>query len=174
MDNLLSSLTGNNKEYSAGNIQPEPNGAPEKEVNLNEVVHNNLVARRQKIEDLQAIIRYDALPVIKGDALMVSKTFSMILNSILDHPPAGTKLFIYIKCEKEKSEIMDLSLGKDFQYFALSIFTNITTDAHWHQAQQQHVEDIKTAIHQLFGSFNCHAITNTGCLYHMVLPGKLQ
>ncbi len=173
MNNSLSPLAGNGN-YSAGNVQPVPAGAAVELVNLNEIVQNNLIARRHKIEDLQAIIRYDVLPLVNGDALRFSKMFTLILNSILDHPPAGTKLFIYIKCEKDKSEILDLSLPEDFQHFAVSVYTNITTDASWQQLQQQHVEDINSMVQAVNGSFSHHSIVNTGCLYQMKLPGKLQ
>src|SRR3712207_4744267 len=105
MDNILSSPTGNNKEQAVVNVTslPVDNIAF---IDLNGVVQNNLAERKDKIKETQAIIRYDVLPQVRGDASGIIRMFQFIFNSILEYPPAGTKLFIYIRCERHATDVM--------------------------------------------------------------------
>lgn len=173
MNNALSSLPGDNANYFPGNAQPHPGDAACALVNMNEVVQYHLISRRQQIEALQAIIRFDALPQVSASREAISKMVNLIFNSILDFPPAGTKLLIYIKCEPENPEIMDLSLPEGFQQYAISVYTNIITDEAWQQAQQQPLTEMQTLAEGAAGTFSSYNIAKTGCLYSLLLPGKL-
>ena len=173
MNNALSSLPGDNANYFPGNAQPHPGDAACALVSMNEVVQYHLISRRQQIEAMQAIIRFDALPHVTAGREVISKMISLIFNSILDYPPAGTKLLIYIKCEPEKSEVMDLSLPEGFQQFVISVYTNIITDEAWQQEQQQPLAELQALVEGAAGSCSHYHIAKTGCLYNLLLPGKL-
>jgi hypothetical protein len=172
MKNDLSPLAGNSSGYGPANM-PLPADVPVAAlVDLNEVVQYELIARRQQVQALQAIIRFDALPHITGTRPVAAQVFHHIFNSIIQHPPAGTKLFIYIKCEKERSEVMDLSLPEGWQPYEISVFTNINANESWQQQQQAARANIKQGIESSKGTFENFAIDKTGCLYKLVLPGK--
>jgi len=173
MNNALSSLAGDQANLRPVNAQPAPDTPGVTLVNLNEVVQYHLLSRRQQIEALQAIIRLDVLPHISTGGQELSRMMSHIFNSILDHPPAGTKLFIYIKCEKEATEVMDLSLPEGFQQHLISVFTNIVADDAWQQLQQPVLDEMQRLAQSANGTFISFNIVKTGCLYQLVLPGKL-
>jgi len=173
MSNTPLSLTGEGAHFFSANGQPATAPADVTLVNLNEVVQHHLLSRRTQLEALQVIIRFDALPHISGSREDASALLSHIFNSILESPPDGTKLFIYIRCEKEKSEIMDLTLPEGFQRFDIAVYTNIVADATWQLVQQPVLTDMQQRAARLQGNFEHYSITKTGCLYHLLLPGKL-
>lgn len=172
MDNSMASFTGNNVGYSGA---PAPHVLPLTDesslVNLNLVVQNLLQAMQQ-VKELQAIIRFDLLPQVIGNDTELHEVFENLFTSIINHPPAGNKLFIYIRCEKAKSETMDLRLPEGFCLYTIGIYTNIKADERWLQLHQQQQERSKGIIQQMMGTLITHPITNTGCLYELELPGK--
>ena len=172
MNNILSPLAGNSPGYVPANV-PLPADVPAVTlVDLNEVVTAELTAYRETVQALQAIIRFDPLPHTNCTQPLTAQVFHHILHSIIQHPPEGTKLFIYIKCEKERSEIMDLSLTNGFQRYEISVFTNINANESWQQQQQATTTDIRQSIESSNGTFESFAIDKTGCLYKLVLPAK--
>jgi light-regulated signal transduction histidine kinase (bacteriophytochrome) len=171
MDNSMASSTGNNVGYSgapATHVLPvtEENGL----VNLNHVIQQLLQALAKEVKALQAIIRFDLLPFVKGNGTELYEVFENLFTSIINHPPAGNKLFIYIRCEKARSETMDLRLPEGFCLYTICVYTNIKVDEAWlHQHQQVRARKL---IQQMMGNLITHPITNTGCLYELELPGK--
>lgn len=172
MNYTLSPLAGHSSGYVPAGVPLPADVPPAALVDLNEVMQYELVARREKVQALQAIIRFDALPHISCTRPLIAEVFHHLLNSITEHPPAGTKLFIYIRCEKEMSEIMDLTLPEGFQRYEISVFTNINANESWQQQQQAALTDIKQKIESINGTFESFAIDKTGCLYKLVLPAK--
>lgn len=170
MKDALSSLAGDNSIYRPASAQPAP--APPL-ADMNEAVQQYLHSRQGQAGAAQAIIRLDALPLLLGHRQDVYQLVCHLFNSILAHPPAGTRLLLYVKCEIEKSEIMDLSLPAGLQPFVISVYTNIVADEAWQQQQQPALARLHTLAAHLQGSFTSYRIANTGCLYRLVLPGKL-
>ena len=173
MNNTPISLAGEDANYFPANGQPALGPADATLVNMNEVVQHHLLSRRTQLEAMQVIIRFDALPHISGSREDASALLSHVFNSILESPPVGIKLFIYIRCEKDKSEVMDLSLPEGFQQYNISVYTNIVADETWQLVQQPVLADMQHRATRLNGSFAHYSITKTGCLYQLVLPGKL-
>ena len=173
MTNTPKTLTGEEANFFPVNGQPAPGPVDTTLVNMNEVVQHHLLSRRTQLEAMQVIIRFDALPHISGSREDVSALLSHVFNSILESPPGGTKLFIYIRCEKDKSEVMDLSLPEGFQQYCILVYTNIVADEAWQLVQQPVLTDMQQRTTCLNGSFTHYSITKTGCLYQLVLPGKL-
>jgi hypothetical protein len=173
MNDALSSLAGDSPGYVPANVPPAAGSSVTELTDLNEVIQYELIARRQQIQALQAIIRFDTLPIVNTLRPVMAQMFHLLFDSILQYPPSGTKLLIYIKCEKERSEIMDLSLPEGFQPFEISVFTNINANENWQQQQQAAISGIKQSAESIKGTFESFAIDKTGCLYKLVLPGKL-
>lgn len=170
MNNVLSPMAGSVSSSPAGAQSSSPEPLPPGLADLNEIIHNNLVAARQKVDELRAIVRSDALPLVKGDASRLSRLFGGMINSILDHPPTGTKLFIYIRCEKDRGNVPANEEG--LQPYSICIFTNIKTGADWMQLHAPRIQEAAAYMNTISGSLACHAINCTGCLYTVTLPGK--
>lgn len=141
-------------------------------VNLRAIIASDFSRIEEKINRLRAIIRCDVLPWVQENEISYSKLFQILIGTIVDHPPAASKLFIYIRCEKQNNEVLDMS-EHDFELFKISIHTNIDTDEHWLQLYQQKIEAIKNSYGMAGSTFNYNVIKNTGCLYSITVAGKL-
>lgn len=171
MDDLLSGDKSYNPVAASAFTFVQPTPAL---VNLNEVVSKSLLTLHDKVKKLKAIIRQDFLPVVKGSEVAFTQVFHTLYGSIINYPPGATKLFIYTRCEKEVSEVMDMSLPEGFENYRICIYTNITTDAGWQQTYCPAIEEVKSILKSNNAQLSCQDITNTGCLYVISLPGKLQ
>ena len=174
MNNALSSLSGGSPGYLPDNVPPAAEVSGTGLTDINEVVQYELISRQQQVQALQAIIRFDALPLVNTTRPVIAQMFHFIFDSIFQHPPSGTKLFVYIKCEKERTEVMDLSLPEGFQPYEISVFTNIIANENWQQQQQAAITGIRQGAESIKGTFENFAIDKTGCLYKLVLPGKFK
>ena len=167
-DALFSLAGGPSGKVPAGN----PLSADAALVNLGEVMQYELLVRQPLMQQLQAIVRFDALPQVAGTQPQMARLFQLMLDSIVHHPPAGTKLLLYLKCERVATDILDLSLPEGFQQFGLSVFTNIIANEAWQLQQQAALAEMENLVLQAKGSFSFSAIVKTGCLYQVQLPGK--
>lgn len=146
--------------------------ADETLVNLNDMLQYELQVQQPRIQQLQAIVRFDTLPQVTGAQPSMARLFQLMLDSIIQYPPAGTKLLVYLKCERDTSEIMDLSLPVGYQQFGISVFTNIIAHQDWQLQQQAAITEMESLVQSAKGKFTFSPIIKTGCLYHLQLPGK--
>lgn len=169
MYNLLS---GGKANYPIPNTLPATNmQAVAWLVNLNTIIAADFLKIEEKINRLQAIVRCDVLPwVYKGDT-NYSKLFQILIGTIVDHPPTDSKLFIYIRCEKQSIELLDKS-DAPLDTFKISIYSNINTDEHWLQLYQQKIETFRNEKDIVGATLNYNVINNTGCLYSILVAGK--
>jgi hypothetical protein len=141
-------------------------------VDLNEVTKECVGAFEKELQALKAILRYDVLPYIKGSKEKMRVVFSNLLSSIIQHPPALTKLLVYLRCQKGVSETIDLTLPEGFTDYTISVYTNIFADSQWRQKNEHLINECAAALKSVGGQLECHTIVNTGCLYAMQIPGK--
>ena len=83
---------------------------------------------------------------------------------------------MYIKCNEEvkQSDVIDLRLTGELKIYKIDYYTNITTTPEWEANYQSKLEECASLASQNGGSFSFYPISNTGCLFSIVLPGKIN
>ena len=145
------------------------------EVDLNQVFQSGMQKHVTHEKKTLSIVRSDKLPVVSGQKEQFVELLDMMIEMIISYPPAGSKLFLYVKCDVEERdpEIMDLSLSKDFRLCTLYFYTNITTDDRWKMMYKDRLAQCAIIAAENQGKFSSYAISNTGCLFSLTLPGKI-
>lgn len=122
------------------------------------------------------IFRCDKMPLVEGSPENYSCLFDALLSMIVSHPPVGSKLFLYIKCfpEMVDSDVMDLLVKGDYSRYKIEIYSNITTDKNWEMLYQAKLAECKSQSAKVSANFLFSPIANTGCLFSLTLPGKIN
>ena len=149
-------------------------GQHENDVDLNDVLQFVLEKYRNTRQN-DFIMRFDTLPLVEGNKDHFVQMFDSILFMITSHPPVNSKLFLYIKCseEKQNAEVMDLRKTADKPLLKIDFFTNIHTDDNWQQIYESRLAECYLRATQNGGSFAFYPISNTGCLFSVLRPGKI-
>src|SRR3990170_1094091 len=75
---------------------------------LNVVMQQVVGALQSSNGQSKPIIRFEPLPVVPGQPEKFAEVFQMLFRSIASNGSAASKPFIYIKCEQQQSEVLDL------------------------------------------------------------------
>lgn len=142
-------------------------------VALDDILKQVFKEERLGLQHLQAIVRCDALPQVMGSASQLTSLIRCIIKMILNHPPDGTKLFLYIKCSKARLDDEEAkALG--FCTYEINFHTNIKGDENWQKQYASELADCYEICQSFAGSLIVHPIANTGCLFTVTLPGKIN
>ncbi len=143
-------------------------------VDLNKLTQRIFELNKARLDKLQAIIRCDNLPSVEGDETHWFDLFQNLIVIIIEHPPQGSKLFIYIKCGKVKDDVTDLTVTNNVQRFEICFYTNNSDnepDSETNIAQLKRCADICI---ENKSSLVYHELKNAGCLFTLNLWGKLN
>jgi light-regulated signal transduction histidine kinase (bacteriophytochrome) len=153
-------------------IPKSPNHLDVKSTNLNEVMQQSLHRFQTGIRNQNVIVRYESLPIIEADKKAMIRVFDNLVQMIINHPPEGSKLFLYVDCEEESREQDSETLYVSKRY-SIRFHTNITTSEEWKAEYQRVLEECSELLNQFGAGFTVNEIKNTGCLFSISLSGKL-
>jgi signal transduction histidine kinase len=153
-------------------IHKSPNHLDVKSTDLNEVIQQSLHRFQSGIRNQNVIVRYENLPIIEADKKAVIKVFDNLVQMILNHPPGGSKLYLYVDCEEE-SRAQDSETHYVSKRYFIRFHTNITTNEEWKAEYQRVLEECTELLNQFDAGFTVNEIKNTGCLFSISLSGKL-
>ena len=142
---------------------------------LNEILQS--VLDKYSVEQQNNFIcRFDKLPLVYGDREHYICLFDALISMIISHPPHNSKLFLYVRCAeaKEDNEIIDLRPIAGTILCKIDIYSNITTDKNWEVVYQNKLTECALQATKNSGSFSFSPISNTGCLFSVTLPGKIN
>lgn len=143
-------------------------------VDLNRVVRQTFADQQQRIAQLQTIVRCDTLPLAQGSAQIFLRLFGKLLIQILEHPPRNSKLFIYLKCDKKATDVIDLSLPEGFMQYELSFYTNSNISPEWEKVNSDTLARCQQLAHECGGTVSWQTAPGAGSLFSVTLPGKNQ
>lgn len=153
---------------------PAPGGQAG-DVDLNEILRS-VLNKYIITQEQNFILRFDNLPLVTGNKDHFDCLFDSLISMIVDHPPLNSKLFLYIKCEASTpdNEIIDLQLAPAQQLYKIDFYTNINTDEQWKSSFNTKITECADLAKNNSGSFSFFPISNTGCIFSIVLPGKIN
>lgn len=143
-------------------------------INLNEVFQRSLELNHQGINKSAPVIRCDNLPYVNGDPGQMLKLFNLLLQMVLSKLPTACSSFIYIKCELEKEDVIDMTIEAGFKKYCIYIFSNTLHIKEWIENFQQELTELKNICSNINGSFKENTSSETGCLFTITLPGKIN
>jgi hypothetical protein len=93
-------------------------------IDLNGIVAGVIAASKERLMELQAIVRQDELAPARGEEHDLRVLFTDLLEIILNHPPQNGKLFIYIRSVQNDP-------ASDNKMVTVSIHTNTDYHPEW-------------------------------------------
>lgn len=159
-------------KYSPGELNtlrsiPVPNF-----LSLNEVFRESL-RKAQETRNLQVVVRCEPLPQVQVNAGELMPVIDDLLRMILSYPPTASKLFLYVDCEEDAADIIDMHVPEGLKRYNIKFFTNISTGAEWELANGQTLANCRQVLSRCQGSLAVNDVSSTGCLFSIVLPGKI-
>jgi hypothetical protein len=137
-------------------------------VSLNEVWRQSLKKNEVLLRNASVTVRCELLPQVEGDPRQFQTLFDRLVSLILNHPPVGSRLFLYVDCQEEILE----KDGAELKKWTLRFSTNIPASEEWRQAHQPVLQECEQIVARHNGEFTVNRIQNTGCLFVMNLYGK--
>jgi hypothetical protein len=144
------------------------------DADVNEIVQT--ICGTHIVEGKNFILRSEKLPHVKGEKATFHHLFGEVISMIINHPPPKSKLFLYITCKETipDAEVIDMQLANDVKLFQIDFHTNITSDEHWTDLYKAKLAECSVLLRQHGSSFSFFPICNTGCLFSISLPGKIN
>jgi hypothetical protein len=143
-------------------------------LSLNEILQESLKKAQAQVDKAQLIVRCESLPMIKADHADIVKLFDDLISMILNQPPNTTRLFLYVDCEEDRSDIIDMTLGESTKRYVIKFHTNITTHEHWKLVNRQALVNCRQTLSRHNGNLVVNDVSSTGCLFSVSLPGKFE
>jgi len=142
-------------------------------LSLNQVFKESMKKAQAQTGNIEMIVRCENLPNVKGNYTEIVQLFDLLLAMILNNPPQNSKLYLYVDCEEEVTDIIDLHFEGAKQYL-IKFYTNITTHDHWKVLNSQSLIDCKQILSNHHGNLVVNNISSTGCLFTISLRGKFE
>ena len=143
-------------------------------LSLNDLLQESLKKAQAQVDKVKLIVRCESLPHIKADYEEMIKLFDDLLGMILNHPPNTSHLFLYIDCEEDTSDLIDMTLEKDLKRYFIKFHTNIITHDNWKLVNSQALINCRQILSRHNGNLAVNDISSTGCLFSVLLPGKIE
>jgi hypothetical protein len=143
-------------------------------LSLNGILQESLKKAQAQVDKAQLIVRCESLPTVQADHSEMVKLFDDLIAMILNQPPNTTRLFLYIDCEQDNSDIIDMTLQPGFKKHLIKFHTNITTHEHWKIQNNDTLINCKQILSRHNGNLVVNDVSSTGCLFSVSLPGKIE
>jgi hypothetical protein len=142
-------------------------------LSLNDIFKDSIRKVQAQYDQTRFILRCENLPFSFGKKEELEELFRLLLSMIPAGAP-GQRVFLHVDCVEQSGDVMDLLLEEGLKRYVIRFHTNISTDTQWeslNQAALAHCRQI-LSIHR--GSLQVNQIAQTGYLFCITLPGKIQ
>lgn len=151
------------------------NPSPQHLISLNDVFRECITKAQATVDSLHIIVRCEDLPKVRGNYNEVSKLFNLLLKMIFSHPPPNSKLFLYVVCTAQHTEVQDPLLQNGYKRYLIKLQTNIDTSRGWQMANDHAIAICKNILsEELNGNLVVNSVSSTACLFSISLPGKFE
>jgi hypothetical protein len=135
-------------------------------VHLNEIFKVSMKNARTLL-GADVIIRCESLPDLHGRQEDFIELFNTLINLIISTRMRYSKLFLHVHCAEEF-----LEPDKSLKHHTIRFHTNFSTTEEWKEEHSEQLAKCKELIANYGGRFMVNNISNTGCLFFIMLPGK--
>jgi hypothetical protein len=143
-------------------------------LDLNIVLKESLKKAQTQVDNLQLIARCEALPHVKSDYAEMVKLFDDLLTMIMNTPPQASRLFLYVDCEEDSTDFIDMNSTEGFRRYTIKFHTNITTHENWKLINSQTLVGCKQILSKHNANLAVNEISKTGCVFSISLQGKIE
>lgn len=143
-------------------------------ISLNDVFKESMKKLQAEVDKLNLVVRCDSLPSIEANKKQMELLFDTLISLLSGNPPQGSRLFLYVDCNEEKNEVMDLSLKQDSKNYMIRFHTNIPSDMQWKEKNAEALSRCSQILSACNGTFAVNNVAHTGCLFSLTLPGKFH
>jgi light-regulated signal transduction histidine kinase (bacteriophytochrome) len=143
-------------------------------VDLGRLLQAVFEEQQQRVAQLQTIVRCDSLPRVHGKVQTLLTLFRSLVGLILSNPPKQSKLFIYIKCERIDTDIIDMTLPDGFGPYLISFYTNSNPGPEWETANSDTLAQCQQLMAEGKGTLTFPSAQSAGCLFALNLLGKIN
>ena len=143
-------------------------------LSLNEVLQVSLKKAQAQVDKVKLIVRCETLPRVKADQESVIKLFDGLLGMILNSRPGDSRLFLYIDCEEDTSDVIDMNLEEGLKRYFIKFHTNIVAHDNWKLVNSQSLISCRQILSRHNGNLAVNDISSSGCLFSVWLPGKIE
>ncbi len=143
-------------------------------LSLNAVLNSSVKKAQQLFNSIDIILRCEPLPRVKGNPEEWKELFETLVRIIISYPQAGYRLFLFIGCQEIIYKNGDNSANEDQLRFLIRFHTNITTREDWKNKHAAELERCRLLIEMQNGTLQVNNIINTGCVFAVTLPGKIE
>lgn len=143
-------------------------------LSLNDILQESLKKAQVQVDKVKLIVRCETLPQMKADREEMVNLFDNLLAMILNHPANAARLFLYIDNEEDNSDVIDMTLEEGFKRYFIKFHTNITTQESWKLVNSERLITCRQILSRHNGNLAVNDISSTGCLFSVLLPGKIE
>jgi hypothetical protein len=173
-NSFVASLNGSVQPARAGLDAGSPVFSKDGLTDLNRLAQQVFEEHQPRVAQLQTIVRCDTLPLVQGGEQCLLTLFRNAVGLVLEHPPRNSKLFIYIKCERKATDVIDLSIPDGFIEYEIRFYTNSNTSTDWEKVNIETLALCEQLSSESKGVLEFPAARNAGYLFTLNLPGKIN
>lgn len=143
-------------------------------LSLNEVLQISLKKAQVQVEKSKLIVRSETLPSINSDLDEMVKLFDGLLGMILNSAPENARLFLYIDCEEDTSDVVDMTIDRGLRRYFIKFHTNVIAHDSWKLVNSQALITCRQILSRHSGNLAVNDVSSSGCLFSVWLPGKIE
>ncbi|MGZ3975597.1 MAG: hypothetical protein ACXVMI_15110 [Flavisolibacter sp.] len=166
--------TPNSKFHDSRNFNTLENKYIPEFLSLNQVLQVSLKKAQAQVDRVKLIVRCETLPHVKAAQDDMVRLFDGLLGMILNSGQGNPRLFLYIDCEEDTSDLIDMNLGPDLKRYFIRFQTNIVAHDNWKLVNSQSLIGCRQILSRHNGNLAVNDISSSGCLFSVSLPGKIE
>ncbi|HEY6955454.1 MAG TPA: hypothetical protein VI385_09425 [Flavisolibacter sp.] len=161
-------------KFLDGNFNTLEKKYPPSFLSLNEVLQLSLKKAQAQVDKVKLIVRCETLPRVKAEQEEMVKLFDGLLGMILNSGQGNARLFLYIDCEEDTTDVIDMNLEAGLKRYFIKFHTNIVAHDNWKLVNSQSIIGCRQILSRHNGNLAVNDISSSGCLFSVWLPGKIE
>lgn len=143
-------------------------------VSLNRVLEHGLLPYGPALKAGSLVARSEPLPSVRGSHTGLTYLFQQLFSLLLRPGADKSPQYLHVDCVEKKSEVLDLTLENGFQYFEIQFKTNRKLSRKAAEAEYEILNTCQEFLKASHGTLQIFCVEGEGCLFSILLQGKLN